>query len=125
MKYFKDTGGNVYAYESDGSQDAYIKPDLVPMTYEEVAAHLNPPQPEQIQSEIVVTPWQIRQAMNELGLRSQIETLVHNTTNQDIKDGWEYATEWREHNTFVRLLGQQLGLTESQIHAIFLLASEK
>lgn len=46
MKYFKDTNGNVYAYESDGSQDAYIRPDLVAMTDEEVTTHLNPPPPE-------------------------------------------------------------------------------
>lgn len=30
MKYYKDTDTNeLYAYESDGSQDEYIKPDLV------------------------------------------------------------------------------------------------
>jgi len=46
MKYFKSPAGEVYAFESDGSQDAWIKPDLVPMTPEEVDAHLNPPAPE-------------------------------------------------------------------------------
>lgn len=43
MKYFKSPSGEVYAYESDGSQDAWIRPDLVPMTPEEVEAHLSPP----------------------------------------------------------------------------------
>lgn len=43
MKYLKDKSGEVYAYASDGSQDAYIKPDLIPMTDEEVAEHLAPP----------------------------------------------------------------------------------
>ncbi|WP_157076504.1 hypothetical protein [Castellaniella caeni] len=46
MKYFKSPADDVFAYESDGSQDAWIRPDLVPMTPEEVEAHLNPPAPQ-------------------------------------------------------------------------------
>lgn len=42
MKYYKDTNNNVYAYESDGSQDVLIG-DKVSMTPEEVEAHINPP----------------------------------------------------------------------------------
>lgn len=48
MKYFKDLAtGEVYAYESDGSQDEWILPWLVRMTDEEVALHLNPPPTEE------------------------------------------------------------------------------
>lgn len=43
FKYYKDAKtGDVYAYEGDGSQDEYIKPDLVAMTDAEIHAHLNP-----------------------------------------------------------------------------------
>lgn len=43
MKYLKDVNTNaVYAYESDGSQDEWIKPGLIEMTPEEVEAHFNP-----------------------------------------------------------------------------------
>lgn len=42
MKYFKNELGEVFAYEADGSQDAYIQPSLVRMTDAEVEAHLNP-----------------------------------------------------------------------------------
>ena len=36
MKHYKDPNTNeIYAYESDGSQDDYIKPELVPITDEE------------------------------------------------------------------------------------------
>lgn len=42
MKYFKDSKGVVFAYEADGSQDEWIKTDLVAMTEVEIAAHLNP-----------------------------------------------------------------------------------
>lgn len=52
MKYFRDVEtGLVYAYEADGSQDAFIPGDLVPMTQPEIQAHLTPPRQtsEQIQ----------------------------------------------------------------------------
>lgn len=32
MKYYKDEKNQVYAYEADGSQDAYIKPNLIAIT---------------------------------------------------------------------------------------------
>ena len=45
MKYFKDVNDNVYAYESDGSQDAYIKVGLVPIDNAEVVILTAPPPP--------------------------------------------------------------------------------
>lgn len=45
MKYYKSETGEVFAYEADGSQDTYIKPELVRMTDTDVEAHLNPPAP--------------------------------------------------------------------------------
>ena len=41
MKYYK-LNHKVYAFESDGSQDDYIKPEMVEMTIEEIDRHLNP-----------------------------------------------------------------------------------
>lgn len=41
MKYYKSAKGEVFAYESDGSQDHLIG-DKVKMTKSEVDAHLNP-----------------------------------------------------------------------------------
>lgn len=42
MKYYKDANGNVYAYEADGSQDAFILPGLVAITDAEADALRNP-----------------------------------------------------------------------------------
>jgi hypothetical protein len=42
MKYYKDTAGNVYAYNDIQTP----KPGLIQMTPEEVEAHLNPPEPK-------------------------------------------------------------------------------
>lgn len=48
MKYYKDGNNNVYAYEADGSQDAYIQANLTVITQEEALAITNPPEtPEQ------------------------------------------------------------------------------
>ena len=35
MKFYKDSNNDIYAYELDGSQDAYIKESLVPITNSE------------------------------------------------------------------------------------------
>ncbi|QWA30506.1 phage tail assembly chaperone [Pseudomonas sp. RC3H12] len=44
MKYFRNPETNeVFAFESDGSQDEFIGQDLVPMKPAEVEAHLSPP----------------------------------------------------------------------------------
>jgi len=36
MKYYKDKNNKIYAYEDDGSQDNFIKPDLVSISKEKV-----------------------------------------------------------------------------------------
>lgn len=54
MKYFISESGEVFAYESDGSQDAFIKDGLIPLSDEELAAirakaeQDNQPTPEQL-----------------------------------------------------------------------------
>ena len=48
MKHYKDPETNeVYAYESDGSQDAFIKEGLVPISDEDLEA-MRAPTPEQL-----------------------------------------------------------------------------
>jgi len=44
MKYYKSENGEVFAYESDGSQDKWISPSLAAMNADEVDQHLNPKQ---------------------------------------------------------------------------------
>lgn len=42
MKHYIDTTGVVFAFESDGSQDFLITPEMRPLTADELEAHLNP-----------------------------------------------------------------------------------
>lgn len=53
MKYYKDENNQVYAFESDGSQDDYIPSNLIAISLEE-ADELRKPglTPEQIQEQI-------------------------------------------------------------------------
>lgn len=43
MKYYKNTDGEVFAYESEQERQEWGAPELVEMTPAEVDAHLNPP----------------------------------------------------------------------------------
>lgn len=42
MKYFKDQNDTVYAFDKDGSQDAFITEQMVAMTKNEIDRHLDP-----------------------------------------------------------------------------------
>ena len=49
MKYYFDPAVGIRAFESDGSQDSLITPEMRPLTDEELEAHLNPaPTSEQV-----------------------------------------------------------------------------
>ena len=39
MKHYEDESNTLYAYESDGSQDAFIKEGLVPISDEDLAGY--------------------------------------------------------------------------------------
>lgn len=43
MMHYKKPDGSVFGFESDGSQDALITPDMVLMSAAEFEAHINPP----------------------------------------------------------------------------------
>lgn len=69
-----------------------------------------------------VSPWQLRKALNQLGWRAAVEALVEQS-QQDIKDGWEFATEFQRNNQFVVSMGQALGKTDAEMDALFALAA--
>ncbi len=68
-----------------------------------------------------VTPWQIRKALNQLGLRTSVEAAVA-AADQETKDGWEFAQEFRRDNPLIASLGVALGKTDAEIDALFDLA---
>lgn len=72
---------------------------------------------------VVCTPWQIRKALNAQGLRSAIESAVAASNDQTLKDGWEFATEFRSNDPFVIAMGAALGKSESETTALIQFAS--
>lgn len=44
MNYYKDSTGKVFAYETKQDRDRFGAADLIPMTADDVDAHINPPQ---------------------------------------------------------------------------------
>ncbi len=69
-----------------------------------------------------VTPWQIRKALNALGLRAAVEAAVA-AGPQDLKDGWEFATEVRRDDQLVVAMGAALGKSAKELDDLFALAA--
>ena len=69
MKHYKDEQDNIYAYESDGSQDEFIKEDLVPISDEDLAI-LRAPTAGQLLSQLTAArKEQERQGVTINGIR--------------------------------------------------------
>ena len=60
------------------------------------------------------SPWQIRKALNQLSLRQAVEDAVSASSDITLKDGWEFATEFRSDDPFVISMGSTLGKSESE-----------
>ena len=82
------------------------------------------------QSQIVIipviyscNPWQIRKVLNQLGLRQAVEDAVAASPDQTMKDGWEFATEFRSDDPFVQSMGAALGKTQTEIDQLIQLAA--
>jgi hypothetical protein len=70
----------------------------------------------------VVTPWRARLALNAAGQRAAIEAWIA-TQPQDVKDGWEYATEVRRDHPMIAAAIAAGVMTETQVDELFALAA--
>lgn len=71
---------------------------------------------------ISVNAWQIRRALNALGLRAAVEDFIKNSGDQDLIDGWEFSAHFESTHGFVTSVGTGIGKTEAQIIDVFRLA---
>ena len=69
-----------------------------------------------------VTPRQIRQALTRAGLRASVEAAVV-AGDQDTKDWYEFATEFRRDSPVVAALAAGLGVTAPQLDDLWRLAA--
>lgn len=65
-----------------------------------------------------ITAFQIRSALNQLNLRSDVEQAV-SAGDQDLKDAWAFAPLFNRFNEQVLAMQTALNLTDSQVDEIF------
>lgn len=127
MKYYKKDV-QVFAFESDGSQDDFIANDMVLMTSTEVEQHLKVPDltAEQLMPDL--TRRQFKLALLEAGLTEQIETAIDTIT--DAKTKAVIEIEYNEATQFVRTsdsvayMCNLLSLSNDEINAIWSSAAQ-
>lgn len=73
---------------------------------------------------IRVKPWPLRMALNQLGLRQQVEDAVAASTDQETKDAWEWASEFARSHPLVVGFGPLLNKSPAEVDQVFLLAHE-
>lgn len=107
----------------DYSPDLYFREELEVEPYV-----LYTPKPlEQVQQArrariVPVTPWQIRKALNQLGLRDAVEQAVA-VADQETRDAWEFATEFVRTDPLVAAMQSVLGKTDAEVDALFMLGA--
>lgn len=120
-KYFKDENNNVYAYAADGSQDAYIKPGLIPITEEEML-ELTAPKVEVPQA---CTPGQglvalfVLNGITEEDLLARIASIPDPVARYTAQIAYSRSTLWERSSQTVQTLGQLMSLTESDLDQLF------
>ena len=82
MKYLKNDKNEVFAFEADGSQDAFIPAHLVPITEAEADAIRFPPPTKEQQEAAVVA-----------AVQSHLDAPAHALGYDDIKTAVTYADE--------------------------------
>ena len=124
MKYYK-LNKEIYAFESDGSQDDYITEDMVKMTDDEVDRHVNP---EKYLSDIekaqlnrermpTLTPIEFDIKLNNAGLYDAVQELIKD--NFEMRIAYNRATFFSRTDPFVDQARIALGLTNEQVDTIW------
>ena len=130
MKYYK-LENQVFAFEADGSQDDYIKPEMVLMTSNDIDRHINPEnyltakqkQEQYLASLRPLTRRQFKLALLHADLTTTIEATIANISDVKLKAVLEIvyteATEFVRTSESVAYMCNLLELTDAEINAIW------
>ena len=124
MKYYK-LNNEVYAFESDGSQEDYITEEMLEMTEEEVDKHIYPEKyytEEQkyaikIASFPTLSPAQFELRLLKAGLRQQVLDYV--STSEELQIVFNRATYFSRTDPFLLEAMQALNLSNTQVDALW------
>lgn len=108
MKYFKNEDGQVFAFELDGSQDAFISKEMKKMTKAEIDRHLNPEkyltdaekQANYLKSLHPLPRRQFMLMLIEMDLDDAVEVAIAGI--EDVKQRKKLSIEYHDGQTFER-----------------------
>lgn len=138
-------GSQILAVSPQESEDSWftaeqilpksIVGDAILVEIEDVPNDFNPFEYECVEGEIVkkqasartavpqfASPRQIRQALTRAGLREAVEAAIA-SGSQDIKDWYEFATEFSRQHEDVALLAEALNVSEEDLDNLWILAA--
>lgn len=130
MEYYKK-GEQVFAFESDGSQDNLIRQDMVQMSANEIDRHINPDKsltPSEIYQKYIktlapLTRRQFKLILLDRGLLEQVETTINSiediTQRTRLQIEYTEATEFQRTSDSMKYMCNLLGLTEEQINQMW------
>ena len=124
MKYYK-LNGEVFAFESDGSQDDFIKPEMSSMTPDEVDRYINPEKYMSDEEKLrlirermpILTPIEFDIKLVDAGLYDQVQELIQSDVK--LKIAYTRATFFSRTDPFIEQARIALGLTDAQVNTIW------
>lgn len=122
MKYYK-LDNQVFAFEADGSQDDFIKPEMVLMTQKQVDDHLKVEVLPLEQTLPPLTRRQFKLALLHADLATQIEQAIAAITDAKTKAvldiEYNEAIEFQRTSDSVTYMCSLLNLTDDEINTIW------
>ncbi len=107
MKYYKDKNNEVYAYESDGSQDEFITDTLTPISEQDALAITNP-RPTKAQL-ITEAEYQKQALLNEASAAiAPLQDAVDLGIATDKER--EQLREWKEYRVLINRIDTSIGI---------------
>ena len=122
MKYYK-LNNEVFAF--DGSQDDYIKPEMVLMTNDEIDRHLNPEKYLSDEEKLLIyrqnmpdlSPIEFDLKLNNAGIYDAVQELIKD--NFELKIAYTRVTFFSRLGPFTIQASEALGLTPEQVDEIW------
>lgn len=121
MKHYKDSENNVYAYEADGSQDAFILDGLTPITDAEADAlrTLSATVPQ------TVTRFQALAALHLAGKLTAVQAIMAAPETPVLaKLAWDNALSFERNSPTLASLAPMVGMTSADLDALFTAAAQ-